>query len=483
MAISDRELPPYPDDEISLSELAASIWRIRGIIVATTLAAIAIAITYIAIQHLGDLRQDNMSGHIELTAINSGAYPSGAAFSPSDLTSGEVISELRNRLNLPAELPLASALSVEYGHPAVNALRRERDIAVARAADNDMAAADVADLRASYQDRIDAMSRSALRIRLNLPELNISNATASMIIEALPAAWQQVYGDRYRILLPTAITRLGLLSVTDDFNGNDAPLAAEQYLRQARSTLVAINEDPRFSMITAPNGATASELLYQLDQFRQLFFDPFLATQISDENNALGQLFVRDLSAQQRELELLLAETSRTIETVATMRGRSGSLTDSATAESLGNNPVLSLSDNGLDSIIDLAQQSGMQDYLTRLFERRYELTEQIAAIETQIEKFTNDENLRALERGGVDDVIATRFQNFETQVSALVDAAQARAQERSGKLYQVLAEPRLPSPLPEPSRSGMIIALAAILGGMAGVFGGLLMNAVRQRN
>ena len=480
--MQERDFPPYADDEINLADLAASIWRIRGVIVGAALAAIALAVVYLSLQYFGNLRQESMTGYIELTAISNDAYPSGAAFSPSDLTSGEVIADLRSRLDLPESLDINSALSVEYGHPAAGALRHERDIALARANDSDRAAADVADLRATYQDQIDALNRSGLRIRLNFTAVDLSEQTAQMIIEALPASWQQVYGDRYRILMPTEITRLGLLSVTGDFRGEDAPLAAEQYLRQAHQTLNSINEDARFSMITSPSGATASELTYQIDQFRQLFFDPFLASQISNENNVLGQLFVRQLSAQRRELELLLQETTRTIETVANMRGRNAALPDADAQETLGNNPVLSLSDNGLDSIVDLAQQSGMQDYLTRLFERRYELTEQVAAIETQIEKFTSEESLKVLDRSDMDEIIAERFRNLEAQISALVDTAYARARERSGKLYEFLAGPSVPKALPEPSRTGIILALAGILGAMVGLFGGLLLNVVRQK-
>jgi len=484
--VEQRELPPpYPDDdEINLAELAAAVWQIRGLIVGGALLAVAIAIGVLAVQQFSDLRRDSVSGYIELTAITDGAYPSGARFSPADVTGGEVLGDLRSRLDLPAELALADALTVEYGHPAAASLREERDIAIAAAREDDAAVSDITALRNNYEAQISNLARGGLHIRLNLTDLGIDVETGQAIVEMLPASWQRVYGERYRILLPPAVTRLGSISEDQSFTDGDGPLAAEQYLREARLTLETIAEDARLAMVTAPNGDSTSELLYQLSQFRQLYFDPYLATQVSDQDNALGQLFIRDLEAQRRELQALLSETSRTIETVANMRS-GGIPADQQQRLERGSGesrPTLSLSDDGLSSIVDLAQQSGMQEYLTQLFERRYELTQQIARIDTRIEKFTDDAQLERISMTGLDEAIATRFQSLQAAVNGLVDNAHERARQRTAKLYEFLAQPTVPSPIPEPSRAGMIIALAAILGGMLGLFGGLLMRAVQSQ-
>ncbi len=468
--------------EYTLTQLIEKLWQVRVAIIAGAAAAMTLAAMFVALTHFDKLRRDTLVGHIELTAITNGSYPSGASFSPSDLISGEVLTHLRERLDLPPELPLAETLTVEYGHPALSTLRQERNAALARAQDSEMPIEDMQSLRGSYQERINSLSRGGLQIRLNLDQLNISEETGRLMIEALPDSWQRIYGQRYRILLPPAVTRLSRISVSDDFNSADAPLAADRYLRQARQTLNAIGNDSRISSVTAPNGASASELIYQLDQFRQIFFDPCLASQVADETNALGQLFIRDLRAERRQLGALLDETTRTIETVSRMRGNGTVAPENATGSGrVEGQPVLSLSDDGIRSIIDLAEQSSMQDYLTRLFDRRYNLTQQIAAIETRIEKFTDSESLSDLAQAGMADAIGVRFQAFETEVSALVDAAHQRVTRSTASLYEFIGEPSAPSLLPEPRRAGMIIGLSAALGGLFGLLAGLIRRAIKQ--
>lgn len=482
MAQQDQMPMTYADDEISITELLRGMWKTRAAVISAALIAVGIATTYLAIQHLNDLRQDSMVSAIELTGIIDGSYPGGTAFSPSDLTSSEVLADLKQRVDLDSDLPLNEALTVEYGHPALRALRVERDTALQQLSESDAPAEEVVAARDAYQEQIDGLKRSALKLRLNFDSIDVSPETAKLILETLPQSWQAIYADRFQIYLPSDISRLGKLGVPGDFGTQEALLAADQYLRRALSTLQTIEDDRRVSMVTSPNGSTASELVSQLGGFRQLFFDPFLASRVSDVDSNLGRLFLRDLLAEKKELELMLEETSRTIQTVTTMRSNGTALPRDTTAtQSSDGQTTLSLGDSGLDSVINLAQQSSMQDYLKELFEQRFSVTNQIASLNTRIEKFTDGASLEMSSAAGAIELIERRFDVFRSEASALTDAAFSRIRTQSGRLYASLSEPSVPSHLPKPSRAGMIIALSAVLGGLVGLFGGLLRNTLRQ--
>ena len=481
-----RDLSPQtgetPDYEYSLANLISSIWQTRMLIGIGALIAAAIACIVMAWNYLDQTKKQSLVAHIELTAISDGAYPSGARFSPSDLVSEEVLSTAKQSLELPDETPLNEAVTVEYGHPALANLRHARDRAQQQAESNNIPIEDMQAVRQSYQERINALSRGGLRIRLDLELLGVSPETGAIIAKTIPETWQQIYRERYRILLPPAISDLSRVAVSNDFDNADAPLAADRYLRQARQTLNAISNDARISSVTAPNGASASELIYELDQFRQIFFDPFLASRVVDESNSLGQLFIRDLRAERRQLNTLLDETTRTIETVARMRSNAGLAADnSANGRRAEGQPVLSLNDEGVRSIIDLAEQSSMQDYLTQLFDRRYQLTEQIAAIETRINKFTDAESLKSLAQTGMADVIAARFRNFEEEVSALVSAANQLASQSTDSLYELLAEPDLPTDIPTPQEAGIIFGISSVMGGLLGLLLGVSFRGLKN--
>lgn len=476
---------PAPDsagEDISLGDLASRIWQAKGYAVAIALLAVILAALVLAAQSAGGVSRDSAVGYIELTAISNNAYPNGARFSPVDLTDPRTLAHLRNTLSLPSELRLAEALSVEYGHPATATIRRQRDRAFAKAQDGAMPIADLRSLRTRYQERIDAMSRSALKIRLNLANLDIDAATARAIVDQLPASWPAVYNTHYQILLPPAITRLDRITVSQDFDQGSAPLAADRYLRQARRTLQAINNDTRLSSVTAQNGATSTELIDELDRFRQLFFDPFLAAQVSDEANTLGQIFLTDLVAERRRLQTLLDETTRAIDTVAGMRGEANELpANRPTTNRSEGQPTLSLSDEGLDSVIDLAQQSSMQDYLIRLFDRRLALTEEISSIQTRIEKLTDEQSIDRLTQSGMAEVIGERFAAYEQQVTSLATAAEAQAQRQTARLYETLRPAdTVKNLLPAPRRAGMTLGLSAVLGALLGLLGGILMPMIR---
>ncbi len=482
MANSGREPEYYADDEISLTELASSVWRIRGIIAGAALVACALASAFLAYSQLTEIRRDAVTGFIELTAITNSQYPSGAAFSPTDLTSPEVLESVRETLKLEDTIELGDALTVAYGHPKSGALRAERDAAIKNATANEIGVAEIQELQTTYDTRIRSLNQNGLKLSVNIDQLSISPATGITIIETLPKTWQTVYADRYRILVSDEIARLSRIDLSESISTGDAPLATDQYLRQARATLAAINNDPRLSMLTSPNGATASEFIYQLDQFRQLYFDPYLASKIQN-GNTLGQLFIQDLLANRTELKAKLAETSQTIDTIASMRNQMRALNqDAQQARNPNDQAMLNLNGDGLNSIINLAQQSGMQDYLTQLFERRFGLIEQIAEINTRIEKFTNN-SIEGFDSDTYAEAVNAQFNQFEAAVAALVDLAHSRARQTTSNLYEFIATPALPSELPEPSRASMILILSALLGSAVGLVGGLLMRVIRGAN
>jgi len=471
------------DDEIDLKELVGGVWRIRSWIVGGSLLAVAVAVSVLAFQHLTQIHRGDAVAYVELTGISNGTYPSGAAFSPSHLTGSEVLSDIRQRLDLDLDLPLSTALTAEFGHPDLPSLRRERDAAIQTARAEEASASDIGTIRADYNERIESLRKNTLRLGLNLSALDISDSTAQILLETVPVSWQHVFGERFRIFLPDTVTAFGQVDI-DDLGTFRGGIAADRYLQEARQTLNALMNDSRAQMLTSPDGSTPRELISRIDQFRQLFFDPFFASQIMAVEDPLNRGFIQDLESERREISELIAEINQTVDSVSNLRSRREPAISAS--ERLSNNmdqPSLTLGDSGLESIIELAQTSGMQDYLTELFERRYALVRELAELDTRISRFSDAERLRPAE-GSAEDLssaVEARLLGLQPQVSGLLETAQRQLRGQTGRLYEFMEPASVRVQAPETSRAGLVVALSAILGAMLGLFVGLLRTVLRR--
>lgn len=138
----------------------------------------------------------------------------------------------------------------------------------------------------------------------------------------------------------------------------------------------------------------------------------------------------------------------------------------------------LSLDSNSLSSVIDLAQQAQLNQYLASLFDRDWELNTQLADLEYQISQFstqnsTNVDDLRS--------VASAEFISLSENIDALLSVWVDEGLRSAGQLFAVQAPPQLYSGAGSVTpRTTLTLALALVLGVFVGLVAVLLRGAMR---
>ena len=127
---------------------------------------------------------------------------------------------------------------------------------------------------------------------------------------------------------------------------------------------------------------------------------------------------------------------------------------------------MLSLDNSGLASVIDLAQQAQLNQYVILLFERAWELTEQLAEVDFQIAQLTS-ESYSGLD---VTDEAEVAFADLSQQIEALFSRLMDEEVQGAGVLYATQVPPQVYSNWEQTSqRLSLLFALAIVLGVMLG--------------
>ena len=175
---------------------------------------------------------------------------------------------------------------------------------------------------------------------------------------------------------------------------------------------------------------------------------------------------LQQLRRERSRVSALQEATNTSIDQMASLRGRGAS--DSGFMPNGGerNSTMLSLDNSGLASVIDLAQQAQLNQYVILLFERTWELTEQLAEVDFQIAQLTS-ESYSGLD---VADEAEVAFANLSQQIEALFSRLMDEEIQGTGVLYATQVPPQVYSNWEQTSqRFSLLFALAIVLGVMLG--------------
>jgi hypothetical protein len=462
-----NDRPPEMDDEIDLGHLARTIWRGRGVIVATVLASVLVVSAYTIFEQYRQTWVRFVQSFVSLSGIVDQQYPNGASFSPSDLVSEEVLFEVITSLDLQgvSAEALRRAVTVQFGHPDTNQIRREWEATVQAAVDQDASAAELTEINVRYSDRLARLNTTSVSIQFNFKLLNLDDGAAIIIAEAVPAAWQKVFVEVYGFTAPPELIPVSGLSPPRDLSNTRSLLEAQQFLVAVKQIAIVASDDPRLSSLRATGGINTAELQFQIERFYSFYLNPLLSDSVqSDDTFAAVRL--QQLRRERSRISSLQEATNASIDQLTSLRGRGAS--DSGLMPNGGerNSTMLSLDNGGLASVIDLAQQAQLNQYVVLLFERTWELTEQLAEVDFQIAQLTSG-SYAGLD---VTDEAEVAFANLSQQIEALFSRLMDEEIQGTGVLYATQVPPQVYSNWEQTSqRFSLLFALAIVLGVMLG--------------
>jgi hypothetical protein len=469
-------------DEIDLRDLVVSLWNGRGLIIGAVLIALLGAFSYVIVDYLRKQDTHVIQGYISLTSIVDGRYPNGTNFSVEDLTSSEVLSEVRTSAGLVDfdVTDLASSVRVSFGHPGSAAVRSEWERAVEDALAADLGADEIAVINTAYSERLTQLNSRSVSITVDPVPLNLSDAAAQNLAMTVPMVWQRIYIEDYKIALPPSMLTVNALDVPGSLASTRELLQAQQFLFVAKRLMEIAGEESRLATLRAGRGLNAAEVAYNIDQFTTFYLNPMLGSLLRVEDPT-AQMRLRDLELERNRLLTLRRSNASSIEQISAIQG--GNLGASRPAGQSGEagSTVLSLDNTGIASVVDLAQQAQLNQYLISLFDRDWELSSDLADIDLQIAQLTPR---NAVNGGDVVEIANLEFATLSSDITSLLTLWMSEELRSTQTLYsvQVPAQVYQPTSIVNPKYS-LLVALSLVLGGFVGIVAALMRNVVRKQN
>lgn len=463
-------------DEIDLVQLVLTVWRGRGIIAGTVVLCLMLAGLFLGYEKLKTVYGNYVQSYIALNGFVDGAYPNGASFSPTDLLSDEVLSSVTSQgvfSDLSAE-QIRSATQANFGSPATAAIRREWEVALQNA---ETSGDQIAAINAQYQDQLERLNSTTVSLTVYPEKLGIDATAATALASLIPQAWQDVFVDRYRFVLPSNVISAAELNPPSALTDTRQLLQAQQYLFEASRNMEVAAEDARLASLRTANGLNASELTYQIKAFTSFYLNPLLGNRIS-RNDPFLEARLRELQLETQRITSLLQSNTDSIVQLVALQNRDGNVQRQPSAVGDPAATTLSLNDSGLSSVIDLAQQAQLNQYMVSLFDRDWELNTQLADLEYQIAQFNTQSSMNVED---LRTVASAEFISLSENIDSLLSVWVDEGLRSAGQLFAVQAPPQLYSGAGSVTpKMALTLALALVLGVFVGIVVVLLRGAVR---
>ena len=462
------------DDEISISELLMKLWAKRGLIVFLPLVLAGLTVAGLLLTKANS--PERLSYYIELSGLKDNAYPNGTAFSPQDLLNPQVVAELSNRFPISDEAVIGKSVQVAYGSPLSEGVLTEYRAALS--ANSKASPEEIALINERYQQRINDAAQRGIRIEIDYAGLGLSKSQGSELAYALPQVWNEVFSRQFRIFLDTGIAGLPRIEGNINLATTLGALEAELQLTSLIEGIDILKADARFRSLQA-EGVSPGDLGHKVADFQRLYFNPIYAGAFeSEKESGLSAIYRRDLLLEILEIEASLAELNDRITAITELQ-RTNTSSNTGRSEINGGSSQVQIEGDALNQLVTLSRTASLAEYLQSSFDKRAELIERKAGINTRLQKMGGDGDGDGDGDGNrllSDDFIATaaeKFVGIKQVYGALLVKAQETARAEVPSLYQVSTQVQGDKLLQR--RDFLFIALALALGGMLAVIAALL--------
>lgn len=510
--MSETNPAPYYDDEISISELLIKLWAKRGLIVMLPLifaglTMVALLFGKTAIKHevsfyielngivLSDTASDvddgsgnsarpsrssdpasggtttatstsnsNSSKSSKSSSKISTRYPNGTVFSPQDLTNPTVIALLAEETGLNSQ-ELAKAIDVEFGTPLSNGVFVEYKAALS--ANSNASAENLMALNERYQRKLDAATKRGIKIMVDFVALGVPLEEGERIAKLVPKLWNTVYTEQFATQLSPEIATLRWTSYNFDVRSAIGLQEADIQLANLKKGVELLAADHRLRGVKSASGSTAADLKGYVDEFRSIFFDP-LFLYAFNKDDTLTRIYIQDLRFEIQEIDREITELNSRL---AEIKGyRSG---ESVAARSGGGSGTLQMDGSGLTTLVDLAEQAALSDYLQDSLNARFELIKRRATLSTRLDRITADTVSGQVSKSFIDTAV-TRYETITSTYGDILTKAQSVLQANTPSFYNVMTQPNTEGSL-FAKRDLLFISLALALGGMLAIIAALV--------
>lgn len=476
------------NDEINLTDLVLSLWRQRGLIVATSLLMALVVLAF----HFSKSTfssPKSIEYPISLTFLGSSSkYPNGTVFSIRDIIAPSVLQAVvtSKKANISAER-LGDAIDIQYS----NSLLVMTEERLANLLNNTKTPEDI---RAVATNELKAMRHKTIgfaTLRLDLSKTDLTEREGIELIRATVEAWAALSIERG--LMNVDINRpTTAFAVTSKSNLIDIYDSADSYLKAIQR---AISELGRLSGASSLviDGFTLSDLRREAQMLADSDVGPLRkyayanAGELSQIDRGVEiRLYARQRLLNLERERLLKLITAYDESLVLINKGSSRDVSSSNMGQASG----AQIDQSFLNSMLDIGNKLGSVELRQDLFSRRNAAMEELLNLEKEIailDSANSGEfvanNSRSVLEVALDD-IEIRLNNLREKIGAFIDSYRIQTLQNNNRLYHVDSEPLVRGGYATViSKIGMYVVLGLMLGGMIGILIALIRSATLSRN
>lgn len=450
-------------DEISLTDILARLWAGRGILFVVTVLAAGLGALFVVNSALSVSRP--ITYYIALHNIENERYPNGTSFSPQNLLISDVLTQLRNRFNIPVGVAIRDAVTVNYASPVAPGITRAyRDRLAAR----NLTQPEIATINDSYLAQLNAATKSSLLIEVDYKALGVDESTGLAIAKALPDLWAKIYTTQFRIFSDTRLADYAVTRSSEDLATTASILVAERRLSTMRRGLNILMADNRLSMVRTADGISPADLVEDMRRFDTVFFTPIKMAGFK-RDDMVTKAYLTEQRMNLADMQRRIVAYDETLKEV-----REHQLSSQQAPAASADNSALQVADSALREIVQLSQQASFATFVQDTLKKRNDLMFEISSVMKDIELATHGVEVNSQESATVPAV--EMFEELTQHYGQLLTAARTQLLDRGGELYNPLLGPFIAGSLVN-LRSVLTVGAAALAGGLLAIIIVLLQS------
>ena len=486
-------------DEIDLRDIVLPLWQAKWrILLWGVLFALVIGVYQLGGIALDKSDKAQMQVHFNFTGASSGIYPNKTQFSPLELVSDPVLSEVYSRHFddvTYAEFTQALTLTPSF----VGAGELEQVITNLAAQDKGLSVAEFNDAVSAYSKGLTSQSKTNATMTLDLALINGNLSKASAILTDIVDTWAtQAISVRGVLNLNKPAIQSQIITTTDDKLLIKVNILSDTHQLLA-DTVHTYNSDPQLRAISDPSsGLTLTDLSHLLStegKYKIAILKELIIKSGIGMDNAVWYEGFREarLGKLERERDSLERMVTVYDDALAQFNQQQDMQAQSNSMQTQSSTQIYSpqYSNDLVNSLLQLGSKMADPEYRKHLLEEKIKLSSKLQLVITEIEFYqsANASTQSTLDTDKIGQLInssSTKMASINDALSGITKVANERYLADNGQLYDLQGAVEHISTSNLSGKLKLKLVLAFIMGCIVGViivFARRLIKPEIQRN
>ena len=472
-----------PTDEIDLRDIVLPLWQAKWrILLWGVLFALVIGVYQLGGIALDKSDKAQMQVHFNFTGASAGIYPNKTQFSPLELVSDPVLSEVYSRHFddvTYAEFTQALTLTPSF----VGAGELEQVITNLAAQDKGLSVAEFNDAVSAYSKGLTSQSKTNATMTLDLALINGNLSKASAILTDIVDTWAtQAISVRGVLNLNKPAIQSQIITTTDDKLLIKVNILSDTHQLLA-DTVHTYNSDPQLRAISDPSsGLTLTDLSHLLStegKYKIAILKELIIKSGIGMDNAVWYEGFREarLGKLERERDSLERMVTVYDDALAQFNQQQDMQAQSNSMQTQSSTQIYSpqYSNDLVNSLLQLGSKMADPEYRKHLLEEKIKLSSKLQLVITEIEFYqsANASTQSTLDTDKIDQLInnsRTKMASINDALSGITKVANERYLADNGQLYDLQGAVEHISTSNLSGKFKLKLVLAFIMGCIVGV-------------